>query len=302
MLAGYIGRFAPSPTGPLHLGSLVAAVGSYIDARAAGGRWLLRIEDIDPPRETPGSAQHILSTLERFGFSWDGPVMRQSQRTTAYRDAVRTLLDQGLAFTCSCSRSELAAAQIPLATEELHYPGWCRRGPRHPDSPLAVRYTVDEEVVQFDDAIHGCQVHQLVKECGDFVIRRRDGLYAYQLAVVVDDAAQGVTHVVRGLDLLASTPRQIVLQRALGLPTPVYAHLPLVTDANGIKLSKSSGAAAVDADQPSRELCRALHVLQQSPPADLMHAPLTEVWDWAIHHWRVQPLRGLRSVALDDAT
>lgn len=290
------GRFAPSPTGPLHFGSLIAAVGSYLSARNVGGEWLVRIEDLDPPREVPGSADDILRTLEAFRFEWAGPVMRQSTRSDAYEAALRALLASGRAFACSCSRTELQAAQ-PRARaggDELYYPGWCRNGVRAPERAPAIRFRVPAGSIELDDAIQGRQSFDLTTDIGDFVIRRRDGLFAYQLAVVVDDAAQKITHVVRGADLLNSSPRQIALQRALGLPTPVYAHLPVATDANGIKLSKSTGAAAINSNRPSPDLWRALRFLRQAPPTELASAPVGELWQWAILNWRVQPLHGLR--------
>jgi glutamyl-Q tRNA(Asp) synthetase len=299
----YRGRFAPSPTGPLHFGSLVAAVGSYLAARAAGGDWLVRIEDLDPPREVPGSAEQITRALESFGFEWTESIVHQSTRTELYARALARLTADGLAFACSCSRAELQAVQ-PHASrpdgDEIHYPGWCRNGVRAPDRPLAVRFRAPDEPIRFDDQVQGPQVFDVGRDTGDFVIRRRDGLYAYQLAVVVDDAAQGVTNVVRGVDLLNSTPRQMLLQGALGLPTPVYAHLPVATDANGIKLSKSTGAAAINPDRPVPDLWRALRFLRQAPPAELASATVGEVWQWAINHWRVQPLYGLRCGVIDS--
>lgn len=284
--AKYCGRFAPSPTGPLHFGSLVAATASYLDARRAGGDWLLRIEDLDPPREVAGSAEQIVATLAAFGFEWSGPISKQSERHAAYQAALDQLLAAGRAFPCSCSRAELQAAQPPAddLSDELYYPGWCRNGVRAPDRPLAIRFRVAPGTIAFADQLQGLQTSDLARDTGDFVIRRRDSLFAYQLAVVVDDAAQNVTHVVRGADLLGSTARQIALQAALGLTTPVYAHLPLAIDANGIKLSKSTGAAAVDARQPAHELWRTLQFLKQGPPPDLRRASVAALWEWAIEH------------------
>ena len=299
----YRGRFAPSPTGPLHFGSLVAAVGSYLCARQAHGDWFVRIEDLDPPREVPGSAEQIVRALAAFGFEWTESIICQSARTQAYEAAVASLLAHGQAFECSCSRSELERVQGGRAAiaDELHYPGWCRTGVRAPERPRAVRLRVPAAAVAFHDEIQGAQRFDLTTEGGDFVIRRRDGLYAYQLAVVLDDALQRVTHVVRGADLLGSTPRQIALQQVLNLPTPMYAHLPVVTDANGIKLSKSTGAAAIRTDRPSYDLWRALRFLKQAPPADLASATTAELWQWAIEHWRVEPLYGLRCGVIEDS-
>lgn len=294
----YRTRFAPSPTGALHLGSLVAAVGSYLAARHAGGEWLIRIEDLDPPREVPGSAEAILSSLAQLGFEWSEPVLRQSTRLDAYTAAAAHLLRTGHAYECSCSRSEIAAQRSASGNaDELHYPGWCRSGVRAPQRMRAVRFLVPDEAVCFDDELQGRIDSNVAADVGDFVIRRRDGLYAYQLAVVVDDAAQSISHVIRGGDLLSNTPRQILLQRALGIATPAYAHLPLVLDQDGVKLSKSAGAAAVDSQQPVAELWRALCLLRQDPPAQLRCGPKRTLWDWAIEHWTTAPLRGLRTAA-----
>ena len=255
----YRGRFAPSPTGPLHFGSLVAAFGSWLLARHAGGEWLVRIEDIDPPREVAGATQSQLATLAAFGLQSDAPVWRQSTRSDAYHDALARLLASGRAFECHCSRSDLAT--------EAGIHRHCVAG-RYRDDP-AIRFRVDTPaVLSFDDAVQGRIEQDVAAEVGDFVLRRADGLWAYQLAVVVDDAAQGITDVVRGADLLASTPRQILLQRALGLPTPGYAHLPLIVDAGGHKLSKSLAALPVDAADPLPALRAAWRMLGQ--PADVI--------------------------------
>jgi glutamyl-Q tRNA(Asp) synthetase len=237
-----IGRFAPSPTGPLHLGSLVAAVGSWLYARAAGGRWLVRIEDIDTPRVVPGSAEEILGALRRYGLEWDGDVVCQSRRTASYERALDELRVKRLVFDCACSRADLArAASAPLGSEPV-YPGTCRNGLPAGRVPRAIRFRAPDEVIGFKDLLAGHVEENVAERTGDFVVRRADGLFAYQLAVVVDDAEQGVTQVVRGADLLTSTPRQIALQRALGYPTPEYAHLPLVLTPDGAKLGKRDGA------------------------------------------------------------
>ncbi|MES1258494.1 MAG: tRNA glutamyl-Q(34) synthetase GluQRS, partial [Acidobacteriota bacterium] len=220
----YRGRFAPSPTGPLHFGSLVAAVASYLDARAQGGAWIVRMEDVDLPRCVPGSDRDILGTLEAFGFEWDGPVMYQSERAGAYREAFDKLVRDGMAYPCSCSRKE---AGSPV------YPGTCRAGVRDTNKPLAWRVRVDDRTVAFKDRWAGSRHQSLADDAGDFVILRADGLFAYQLAVVVDDAAQGITDVVRGADLLDATPRQIWLQRLLGYSEPRYLHVPVATNAAG---------------------------------------------------------------------
>jgi glutamyl-Q tRNA(Asp) synthetase len=236
------GRFAPSPTGPLHLGSLVAAVGSWLYARAEGGRWLVRMEDIDTPRVVPGSADEILGALTRYGLEWDGEVVWQSRRMALYERALDELRAKGRVYDCACSRADLQrAASAPLGSEPV-YPGTCRDGIAPGKIARAIRFRVPDEIIAFDDLVVGHQQEHVAEKTGDFVVRRADGLFAYQLAVVVDDADQGVTQVVRGADLLASTPRQIALQRALGYGTPSYAHLPLVVNADGSKLGKRDGA------------------------------------------------------------
>ena len=236
------GRFAPSPTGPLHLGSLVAAVGSWLYARRAGGRWLVRMEDIDTPRVVPGSAEEILRALARYGLESDGEVVWQSRRTTLYEDALATLRSRDLVYDCACSRAELQrAASAPLGREPV-YPGTCRNGLAAGKVARAIRFRVPDATIGFDDLVCGHVEENVAERTGDFVVRRADGLFAYQLAVVVDDAEQRVTQIVRGADLLTSTPRQIALQRALGFPTPEYAHLPLVVNADGSKLGKRDGA------------------------------------------------------------
>ncbi|MGH8239781.1 MAG: tRNA glutamyl-Q(34) synthetase GluQRS, partial [Steroidobacteraceae bacterium] len=252
------------------------------------------------PREVPGSAEQIVATLAALGFQWNESISKQSERHAAYQAALDKLLAAGRAFPCSCSRTELQAAQPAGrdSSDELYYPGWCRNGVRAPDRPLAIRFRVASGTIAFADQLQGSQTADLAHDTGDFVIRRRDSLFAYQLAVVVDDAAQSITHVVRGADLLGSTARQIALQGELGLTTPEYAHLPLAIDANGIKLSKSTGAAGVDARQPAREVWRTLQFLKQGPPPDLRRGPLATLWEWAIENWQAQPLAGLRQMEL----
>jgi glutamyl-Q tRNA(Asp) synthetase len=252
---GYRGRFAPSPTGPLHAGSLVAALASWLDARAQDGAWLVRMEDIDPPREVPGAAQDILATLADFGMTSDEPVLWQSTRSTAYAEALARLQAAGLVYSCSCTRTQIAAAAQTLGLAPGVYPGTCRAGARGP--ARALRMNVDAAVISVDDRWHGQVVQRLAEEVGDFVVRRADGLWAYQLAVVVDDAAQGITDVVRGADLLDNTPRQVLLQRALALPTPRYLHVPVVRSDAGEKLSKQTGARPLDRSAPRQELERA---------------------------------------------
>jgi len=252
----YRGRFAPSPTGDLHFGSLLAALGSWLLARHAHGTWLIRVEDVDPPREVPGAAQRQLQALAAFGLHSDEPIVQQSRRGDLYQGALDRLLQEGHAFVCHCSRSDLAASG------GVHRQ--CVAKAKRPDPAVRLRVP-DGTVIEFDDALRGKQVQDLSREVGDFVLRRAEGFWAYQLAVVVDDGAQGITDIVRGADLLDSTPRQIFLQRALGLPTPHYAHLPLVLDAEGRKLSKSDGALPVEPDAPVPALQRAWLALGQDP-------------------------------------
>ncbi|HYM62323.1 MAG TPA: tRNA glutamyl-Q(34) synthetase GluQRS [Thermoanaerobaculia bacterium] len=265
-----VGRFAPSPTGPLHLGSLVAAVGSWLFARSAGGRWLVRMEDLDTPRVVAGSGQEILAALQRYGLEWDGDVVWQSQRIARYAEALEALRSRGQAYDCACSRADILraasapAAGDPVDAEARIYPGTCRNGLEPGARPRAIRFRVPAGVIAFDDLVHGRIKEDVAERTGDFVIRRADGLFAYQLAVVVDDAAQGVTQVVRGGDLLESTPRQIALQRTLGLPEPRYAHLPLVLGADGSKLGKRDGALplpSLDRDRVTTTLAAALAML-----------------------------------------
>ena len=295
--APYCGRFAPSPTGPLHFGSLVAAVGSYLDARAHGGRWLLRIEDVDAPRTMPGAADAILRTLDGFGFEWDGEVVVQSERLDRYHAALVRLQLDGDVFPCACSRSAIAAASSRRSVDGgLLYPGTCRAGLADGKAARAWRLRVPDRELCFTDRVQGEARQNLAREVGDFVLLRADGQYAYQLAVVVDDGAQGVNAVVRGVDLLDSTARQIWLQQRLGLPTPSYAHLPVVVNAAGEKLSKQTRAAAVDAAQGSALLARALHFLGHPVPLSMQDAPLAEFWSWAIGAWSMTRVPALRAV------
>ena len=267
------GRFAPSPSGPLHFGSLVAALASWLDARAAAGRWLVRIEDLDQPRVQHGAADQILRTLDRLGLYWDGEVIFQSRRIALYEQALARLRD---IYPCSCSRREIADSAVSLAADGAQvYPGTCRAGMPAGKTARALRVRV-AGTISFDDRVQGAVKQDLEREVGDFVLRRADGQFAYQLAVVVDDADQGVTDVVRGADLLESTPRQIHLQRLLGFPIPRYLHVPVALDALGAKLSKQTDARGIDRD----DLRRALQFLGQPPsetPAEAVRA-----WDPAL--------------------
>lgn len=275
----YIGRFAPTPSGYLHFGSLVAALASYLDARAAGGIWRVRMEDLDPPREVPGAQQAILQTLEAYGFEWDGPVLRQSERHDAYAEVVERLLRQGLAYACHCSRKQLEGRPV--------YPGTCRDAGL-PREGAAIRLRVPSLEYRFTDRVQGEFRQQLEREVGDFIIRRRDGLYAYQLAVVLDDAYQGITDIVRGADLLDNTPRQLYLQELLGLARPRYLHVPLLTQPDGHKLGKSYRSPPLPADQAAPLLCRALRALGQQPDPHLEGCTPRQVLDWAIAHWNAE--------------
>lgn len=281
----YRGRFAPSPTGPLHFGSLVAAVASHVDARHQCGEWLVRIEDVDQTRRRDGAAQAILRTLEIFGMVPDQPPVYQSARGALYRDALDRLVSAGLAYRCGCSR-KMIAARARVGSEGPVYPGTCRATRLPPNRPAAWRVALDDGRVGFHDRIAGDIDQHIAGDIGDFVIRRIDGYTAYQLAVVVDDAAQGVTDVVRGADLLWSTPRQIWLQRRLGYPTPRYAHVPLVYGADGAKLSKCDAAHPVDQSRPVDSLLAAWRHLGQRQPA-IRPDSVDAFWNWAIPQWHI---------------
>lgn len=272
----YRGRFAPSPTGPLHFGSLLAAVGSFLDARANHGEWLVRMEDLDPLREMPGAADDILRTLERFGLLWDGEVIYQSQRESAYTRALTQLEQKKLIYPCACTRKETGPV----------YPGTCRNGLPEGRQARSLRIRVNESNVRFDDLLQGNMEEWLPTQCGDFVVRRADGLYAYQLAVVVDDAARKITHVVRGADLLDSTARQIYLQQCLGLPSPEYLHLPLAINDRGEKLSKQTNAQAINHQAPVILLSLTLGFLGQLTPADNQFEDPSALLAWATKNWR----------------
>jgi glutamyl-Q tRNA(Asp) synthetase len=292
------GRFAPSPTGPLHFGSLIAAVASHADARNKGGRWRLRIDDVDVTRARDDAADDIVATLARHGFRWDGNVVRQTQRVARYDTAFAALRARRSVFACGCTRAELAKAPLGVAGERI-YPGTCRDGRLDAAATpmrtgIAWRLRVDDAVIEFTDRVQGPQRQSLAQDVGDFVVRRSDGLYAYQLAVVVDDADDAITDVVRGADLLASTPRQILLQRLLDLPTPSYLHVPVAINARGDKLSKQTQARAIDGD-PLAALGAAWRFLDQPMPATAPASP-AEFWQHAIRAWspsRIPPVNML---------
>ncbi|HEZ0885363.1 TPA: tRNA glutamyl-Q(34) synthetase GluQRS [Neisseria meningitidis] len=281
----YTGRFAPSPTGLLHIGSLLTAAASYADARSNGGKWLVRMEDLDPPREMPGAASHILHTLEAFGFEWDGEVAYQSRRYALYEETLCRLKTAGLVYPCHCSRKDWQAG-ARRGADGFVYNGRCRHPGQRPalqGKHPAWRIRVPDRDIGFSDGIVGGYAQNLAGDIGDFVLLRADGYWAYQLAVVADDAEQGVTHIVRGQDLLVSTPRQIYLQQCLGVPTPQYAHLPLLTNAQGQKWSKQTLAPALDLnrrEQLLRQVFRYLN-LPEAPEADRP----AELLDWAVAHW-----------------
>jgi glutamyl-Q tRNA(Asp) synthetase len=294
MSSTYCGRFAPSPTGPLHFGSLVAAVASYADARHHGGAWLLRIEDVDTPRSVAGAAEEILATLAACGMQHDGEIIYQSRRNDAYHAALHQLREHQLAYPCACTRREVADSAL-RGIEGPVYPGTCRHdiGSR---PARAWRVDTRGARIAFNDAVQGRIEQNLETDIGDFVLFRADNLYAYQLAVVVDDAEQGITDVVRGADLLDSTPRQIYLQKLLKLPTPAYLHVPVAVNAAGEKLSKQTRAAAIDRHNVLPALHDALRFLGQQPPA---LDSVTAFWRWAIEHWRRETIPRTRTGALD---
>lgn len=276
----------------MHFGSLLAAVASYAEARARGGQWLLRVDDIDPPREQPGATEAILKALERYGFEWDGRVIYQSESRGAHEEALETLMNAGQAYRCGCSRRDLAdAPRGPLGTI---YPGTCRSGSDAKEYSVRIRTT--DAPICFRDGLQGEQCQQLESQSGDFVIYRRDGLIAYQLAVVVDDHIEGVTEIVRGIDLMDSTPRQIWLQRLLDYRTPAYQHFPVAINAEGQKLSKLTGAPGIPFDEPRPVLVAALTALGQNPPADLAHHALEDIWNWTLARWNLTVLEGSSTI------
>ncbi len=282
----YRGRFAPSPTGTLHFGSLVAAMGSYLDAKFNQGKWLVRIEDIDSQREVPGAASEILFALENLGMEWDEEIIFQSRRSEAYQEALNTLENQNLTYPCTCSRKEIADSSI-IGLSGPIYPGTCLKNPPLLGKSYSLRVQTNENQIQFQDILKGSYSQKLKLEIGDFVLRRADGVYAYQLAVVVDDAEQSITHVVRGADLLDSTPRQIFLQQLLGYSTPRYMHLPVVTNAEGEKLSKQTNAEPIELANALPQLVKALYFLGQNPPLEILEGDLSSFWQWARENWQI---------------
>ncbi len=297
MTTTYRGRFAPSPTGPLHFGSLVAAVASYLEAKTRGGEWLVRMEDLDTPRVVPGAADEILRALAACGMEWDDAVTYQSARTDGYHADLHRLRALGLVYPCACSRREIADSAVG-GIEGPVYPGTCRAGLAPGKTVRAYRINTRGAKIAFEDALQGHVRQNLETEIGDFVLLRADHIYAYQLAVVVDDAEQGITDVVRGADLLDSTPRQIYLQQLLKFSTPRYCHVPVAVNAAGEKLSKQTLAAPVDYARPLSTLLPALHFLDQQPPDGLAGAGVKEFWNWAIANWRIERVPRTRSAPM----
>jgi glutamyl-Q tRNA(Asp) synthetase len=279
----YIGRFAPSPTGPLHFGSLVSALASFLDARAQQGRWLLRMEDLDPPREVPGAADSILRSLDEHGLHWDEQVLYQSSRLEAYQVLINSLRAHQLAYECDCSRARISQLQGI-------YDGHCKTR-TEVGSPRATRLRIEEHSTQsFQDLVQGPYSQDLNQDLGDFIILRKDGLVAYQLAVVADDIEQGITHIIRGSDLLDSSPRQAYLFQVLKSATPYFGHIPVVANADGQKLSKQNHAPALNTQGAAHNLWTALEFLQQSPPIELRSASVEEMIEWGVLHWQLESI------------
>ncbi len=287
----YIGRFAPSPTGPLHFGSLLAALASFLDAKSNQGLWLLRIEDLDPPREPVGAADEILQQLDKLQLNWDGEVLHQSSRLDAYQQALTQLADQSLCFHCLCTRSQIR--EMGAA-----YNGHCRNHTETPDEPAAIRIRTASDPISFTDRVFGEISQNIEREVGDFILKRKDGLFAYQLAVVVDDAHQEITHVVRGSDLLESTPRQVYLQKILNLSTPAYCHVPVIVDEHGQKLSKQQFAEPVNSKNGNALIYHALKLLGQNPETGLCQESVSVILKWAIEHWDIQAVPKLANMPM----
>ena len=280
----YRGRFAPSPTGPLHFGSLIAAVASYLEARTQKGEWLVRMEDVDEARNQLDAADNILLTLDNYGFEWDGDILYQTNRKEAYAEALHQLETQDLIYRCICSRKDIHQ-QAQQGKYGFIYPGTCEHLQHPPQTEHALRIKTHNEKIEFTDAIMGFYGHQLKSEIGDFIIRRRDGLFAYQLAVVVDDEFQNITEIVRGYDLLDSAPRQIHLQQCLDFSTPAYAHLPIAVNNRGDKLSKQTGAPGINVKADIGMLVNSMNFLGQVMPVEFKKASLKTFWEWAFENW-----------------
>lgn len=285
-LQPYKGRFAPSPSGALHFGSLIAAMGSYLQAKDQQGEWIIRIDDIDPPREQAGATDHILKTLESFGFEWDGDVVYQSKNLQRYQAAVNDLINEKFAYPCSCSRSSIIKRTGHIKGHII-YPGYCRNGVLDPSSEYNIRLRCNNEQVSFDDAIQGKQEINLENKNGDFILQRRDQYFSYHLASGIDDAEQGITEVVRGADLLFCTPCHIHVQHSLNLTSPKYCHLPIAVNKAGQKLSKQSYAEAIKAEESVALLYKTLKFLGQMPSLELREGSQKDIWSWAKTHWRL---------------
>lgn len=291
----YRGRFAPSPTGALHFGSLIAAVGSYLEAKSHNGEWLVRIENLDKPREIPAASHEIFRALEILGMEWDHEVIYQDQRKDTYENILTILNKRGLTYSCTCTRKEIADSSITGISGQI-YAGTCRNNVQNKDRSGAVRIKTDNNIIEFEDSLHGLISQRLESETGDFILRRSDGIYAYQLAVVADDATQGITNVVRGADLLDSTPRQIYLQKLLGYSTPTYMHLPVAVNNQGEKLSKQTKAALLDISNPVKQLVEAVNFLDQEPPIELLGNNVSSFWKWAIENWHPEKIHKKRTL------
>ncbi len=287
-----IGRFAPSPTGHLHLGSLYTALASFLHARSQQGKWLLRIDDLDTPRNVKGAVDSILTTLDTFGLHWDDEVVYQSQCLAAYHDALNELTNKHKTYPCTCSRKDLATLQASTAV----YSGLCRHKTMLPDTPYALRIKTDTRIITFEDSLQGKISHNLATQHGDFILKRKDEIIAYSFAVVIDDNLQQVNQVVRGFDLLFETPKHIYLQQLFGLPTPDYMHVPVIVDEQGYKLSKQTRATAVNLTTPHCVIFDLLGLLKQNPPIELRKASVPELIEWAIEYWRPERLNNLKQV------
>ena len=289
--SSYIGRFAPTPSGPLHFGSIIAALGSYLQARINQGKWLVRIDDIDQSRSIPGIDKLILDQLERLGLFWDETVVYQSQRHELYQDAIDRLEYLNCIFPCACSRKDLS---------EKSYPGTCRKGIKTGNSGRAIRIKTNNNEIGMDDQLQGYYAQLLESEVGDFIIKRSDGFYADHLAVVVDDAEQKVTDIVRGVDLLDSTPRQVYLQRLLEVNTPSYLHLPIAVDKTGRKISKTNKAESINANNPGTTLFAVLNFLGQAPPVDIMDSDVESLLNWSIQNWDINSIPKQKEIKIDS--
>ncbi|WP_394752605.1 tRNA glutamyl-Q(34) synthetase GluQRS [Crenothrix sp.] len=296
----YIGRFAPSPTGPLHLGSLYTALASFLDAKAQLGLWLLRIDDLDTPRNAAGSVDSILKTLDTLGLHWDSSVYFQSDDLDVYHDVLATLQHDKRIYPCICSRKTVTANLTQNASIDAVYPNTCRNNLFPCYAPHALRIKTDDRVICFDDRLQGLISHHLATQHGDFILKRKDHIIAYQFAVVIDDDRQGVNHVVRGMDLLDSTPKQIYIQQILGLSTPAYLHVPVITDDQGFKLSKQTGAQSVALKTPAHVIFKLLNLLKQHPPIALQHTSSAELINWAIAHWNPAALKNVDAITLQS--